>query len=86
LSPDNIGTSTVKRQPIQKPPHVPSRQKGRLEKLKVYFTAEDLQLLENVSAARGQRPSDFVRSAVLKHLAELGVFSGKRRELLLLFT
>jgi hypothetical protein len=67
-------------------PEVPSRQKERLEKLKVYFTAEDLQLLENVSAARGQRPDDFVRLATLKMFAELGVVDGERKRLLLLFT
>jgi hypothetical protein len=64
----------------------PSGQKGRLEKVKVYFSAEDLQLLENVSAARGQRPDDFVRLATLKMFAELGVVDGERKRLLLLFT
>jgi hypothetical protein len=71
--------------PIQKPPPVPSVHKEKLEKFKVYFSAEDLEILGKVSAARGQQPSDFVRLATLKLFAELGAVDGERKRLLLLF-
>ncbi len=55
------------------------------QQFKVYFTEEDLRILEKVSADRGQSPDDFVTYATLKLLAELGVVGEERKRLLLLF-
>lgn len=71
---------------VVEPPLVPGTRKEKLERFKVWFSSEDLQILEKVSAARGQQPADFVRFATLKLFAELGVVDGERRRLLLLFT
>jgi hypothetical protein len=51
--------------PTQKPPKVPKQRREQLKQFKVHFSKEDLQILAKISAARGQKPDDFVRFAKL---------------------
>jgi galactokinase len=51
--------------PTQKPPEVPKQRREQLRRFKVHFSKEDLRILEKISAARGQKPDDFVRFARL---------------------
>jgi hypothetical protein len=53
-----------------------------LEKLCVYFSRDDLEVIAKVSSARGQRSEDLVRHATLKLLAELGVLGEERKRFL----
>jgi hypothetical protein len=51
--------------PTQKPPEIPKQRREQLRRFKVHFSKEDLRILEKISAARGQKPDDFVRFAIL---------------------
>ena len=59
-----------------------TQKRERLEKLNVYFSDVDLQTIFKASAARGQRPADFVAQAALRMLAELGLVSEERKRFL----
>lgn len=83
---DRVEETPPAEESIQKPPEVAKQKRLQLRKFKVYFLQEEWQLIEKISAARGQRPDDLVRFATLKFFADLGIVDDARKQMILLFS
>jgi hypothetical protein len=67
---------------VEAPAAAERKPRGRLLKMNVWFTQDDVTLVRKISMARGQRPEDLIQLATLKLLAELGAVGEERKRLL----